>query len=322
MGTNRTIHEQELPKKARSMHQWIRLSLSLILLFSATLYIGRILQGESTNLQAAFESLSFQRIGAGLILATLTLACPTIYHVLVVERLSPARGFRRRIAAAYSLSQLVRYVPGKIFGVLFEVNYLRGAVNANVLVLSNLVQMVYQYAVSALFALLGMSVFFGGSAWFWCLSATAVAVVFFAHREAWGERTLLWLARRTPGLSSLITASVNRNHAPLASTIWLTMDWMFFIGVWYVIDLGTFNVTPYALLAACYAIASVLGTLAIVVPSGLLVREGFFIWLAHLIGFDPIALVTYAVLIRIWLTAGDLLTALLFGLLDRLRRPA
>jgi hypothetical protein len=293
--------------------------LSILLLAAATLYVGRVLQGQSADLRAAMATLSVTRLAIGLLLATFTLACPTLYHALVVERLTQIRGARGHIAAAYALSQLVRYVPGKVFGVLFEVNYLRGLVSANVLVVANTVQMLYQNAGTALFAVLIGAIFFSGSSWAWGLSAIAIVVMFLAHRQGWIESILLWIAHKVPGLRGRITASVNPGHTALASTLLLALEWLFFIAMWCTLDLGTSQLTPYVLLAACYAIASVLGALTIVMPSGLVVREGLFIWMAHMFGFEPAALVAYAALIRIWLTGADILTALVFGAIDRLR---
>jgi hypothetical protein len=308
---------QPAPRTAR---QWIRLGLSIVLLAAAALYIGRILHGQSADLHAAFATLSVTRIVIGFILATLTLACPTLYHVLAVERLAPTRGARGHIAAAYSLSQLVRYVPGKVFGVLFEVNYLRGAVSANALVLANTVQMFYQYASNVAGALSVAAVVFSGSQWFWTLVGIAAVAFFLAHRSGWCERTLVWMAHRIPGLRGTITASANPKHAALSTTLLLALEWVFFIGMWCAIDLGIPDLMPYVLLAACYAVASMLGGFAVVMPSGLVIREGLFVWMAHMLGFDPVALIAYAAIIRIWLTGGDILVALVFGVADRLRR--
>lgn len=308
------------PPATHTTSHWIRLGLSISLLAAAAIYIGGVLRGQSAELRMALATLSASSNVIGLGLAMLTLACPALYHALAVERLSPIRGTRVHIAAAYTLSQLVRYVPGKVFGVLFEVNYLRGKVNANVLVLANTVQMSYQYAVTVLFAALVAAVLFFQSPWLWSLTILAVIVVFLAHRHAWSEHALLWIARKIPGLHGTITASVNRRHGAHAATLALALEWVFFISMWYVIDLRTAQLTPYLLLAGCYAIAATLGSLAIVMPSGLVVREGVFIWLAHTLGFDPVALIAYAAVIRIWMTGGDILIALVFGGVNRLRR--
>jgi len=307
----------------RKLRRWIRLGLSVLMLAATAVYVGRLLHGQSDNLRMTLDTLSTGRILFGLALATLTLMCPAFYHALAVERLTPVRGARLHIAAAFAISQVVRYVPGKVFGVLFELNYLRGTVGGDALVFANASQTFYQYLVTVAGAIPLAAVLVGGSPWYWSLAAITAGGMILAHRLGWCEHLLIWMARRIPGLRKTLTASVDARHATFSAPLMQGLEWLFLIIMWYAIDLGTNNLTPYVLLATCYTVASVLGSLAILVPSGLFVREGAFVWLAHFSRsphFDPVALIVYAAIIRLWFTGADVLVAIILGVADRMRR--
>jgi len=281
-------------------------------LLAAAFYTVRLLHGQLHQFSSALSSVSPPRLAIGQLFSFLLLLCPLCYHILAVERVSGIRGERRKIASAYALSQIVRYVPGKVLGVLFELSYLRGTVRADALLVATTAQGIYQYACVAAIAIPLLLAWALGSQWPWLISLVAIVLIYFSHRLGWCERPLLWTTRNMSRAREATT--LEPWHAPIAATTFLAAEWIFFIGAWYVLDLGTPYVMPYVLLATCYAAAAALGAIAVFVPSGLVVRESIFLWMAHQLHFDSVTVLAYAAIFRIWLTAGDILVALAFGM--------
>jgi hypothetical protein len=63
------------------------------------------------------------------------------------------------------------------------------------------------------------------------------------------------------------------------------------------------------LLGGSYAAASFAANLAVLMPSGLFVREAFFLFVASRLGFDPATIIALGAVIRVILTLSDLLFA-------------
>jgi hypothetical protein len=137
----------------------------------------------------------------------------------------------------------------------------------------------------------------------------ALLVVELLHRNPLLERALVRLAvvasRGRFGTRALL-------DVPIAPSRWLatgilTAEWLVYFAAWAVLASGTLDLASALTLATWYAAASLLSILAIAVPAGLVVREAIFVSLGGMSAFPQATLVVLAALMRLAMTAGDVL---------------
>ncbi|MFL6592995.1 MAG: hypothetical protein ACJ8GK_09870 [Luteimonas sp.] len=252
------------------------------------------------------------------LLGTLSIALSTLYHARLVAELANHRGSRQKTALAYAIGQIVRYLPGKVLGLVFQASYLRGQIPAASITLAMLAQMALAYFCAGMVAAVILGVHALGAYWPCALLAPAAALVWCANRHAWVETTLQrvpYVGRRMLG----VALQPRSMRSATALTLLLLLNWLPFLAGWAWLLRSSHSLGEALVFAAAYLAASIASTAMIVVPSGLVVREAIFIWIGAQAGLPTSELLLYSVLARLALTAADLLNAVLFWALDRYR---
>ena len=280
-----------------------------VLLVLAIAYLGLALRSQWGEIGPALAARELWTLAAATALAITMVALKAAYHVYAFRRLGVLRTTSAlRIVSAYAGAQVARYLPGKVLGVVYESNRLP-EVPWQQVVAANVIQglQTMTYTVVVLLAIgvwlwsnvptAGISLVIGGSAAAWA-----------AHRWNLMEHAFNTLMRR------LRKARVDaRLHDPsprhsLRSTAILAAEWLAFFTTWALLmpesDAGLRDVL---LLGACYSAAALAASFAVLIPSGLVVREAIFLWCGTQLAVDATTLVILGLLSRIVLTLADVL---------------
>ena len=236
-----------------------------------------------------------------------TLGLSAVYHVLAVRRIQDHTVPGSKVALAYALGQVMRYIPGRIFGLVFQVRYLSGDIRAASIGLALLVQTAFDYAWAAFFLGAVLLALARGTSWPFALLLPAMGLVWLTHAHGWLERGFASprLLHRFLGEEQM--ALLQRPPHALWSTVVLILVWVPMLAGIAVALADSVGYLSALVIGSLYLVSAVLSLLVFVVPSGLVVREALFAWLGARYGFPPDMIVVLGLLLRLSLTASEVL---------------
>ncbi len=294
---------------------------SAILLAGGLLFMIRALRGQIAELASTAIAVPAWAYPALTLLATLTTLVTAALHAVVVasETMTPID--RARVRYAYAVSQLARYVPGKVFGVILETQMLAPSLSLRRVVSATLLQTLLIYAWASVVAIALLTALATGSARPVALAPTALALLWIAQRNRWLDRLKFVLKSRDSDSDGPLIATAQSRRCALESSMLLVLQWIPFFCIWIILVGPSQGIAAALWLGASYLLASMGGSLLVLVPSGLIVREAAFVWLGGLGPYDLTAsmLVAWAVIVRLALTLADLLTVPLLWAANRKR---
>lgn len=311
------LFPEENDTTTASWQRWLRrLVVAVLILMSAAYITGTMADRWQDLSVSAFSlgALNWITLCAGTIG---TLALSALYHVLLLRGIETHDVPATQIARAYVLGQIVRYIPGKIAGVAFQVGLLGGRVRAGSILLALLVQTVHDYAWAFAFC--------GVLAWA-LLSDSALPLLTFAPlilllRTLHYSRMIERIIANLPILRAhmLPLPTLESKHASASAAI-LFLTWVPMLAAMPFAFSPVLNTHDALLAGLLYSIAAVISLAIIVVPSGLVVREAIFVWLGGNAGIPADTLLFVAVAARISMTIAEVITALMVVLLEACRR--
>jgi uncharacterized membrane protein YbhN (UPF0104 family) len=281
---------------------WRRL-LGVLLALAALLYLGALVVDDADAFLAVLSGSSPSQILMALLAAIAMLLLKAWYHTLICERISGQTNLVGSVLPAYCAAQVVRYLPGKIWGLVYQANRLSERLHPGEVVTANAVQTLTTnlLAVGVIGSVLS-AVFLDAV---WPLFGIVLAVAFTEalHRNPVIERKLRGLierwARRLPAAPAAIPAW------PRTGTLLLCAEWVAYFAIWLALVGDQVPVLETIVLATWYAAASLLAIAVIVVPGGLAVREAIFVALASSTAVGAAALVALAAALRLLLTLAE-----------------
>lgn len=210
---------------------------------------------------------------------------------------------------AWLVSQLGKYLPGKVFLYAGRVwYYVREGRPAGPVTLAFSVELVGTFAASIVTVLLAIAAgsFVDVGAYRWAFFGGLVALLLALHPRVLSAAVLLVarLLRKQP-------FRVPLSYREVLSFIGLyVMAWGIFGVAFYFLVRSIYPIESNAVLAlaAAFSFASMVGMLAVVVPSGLGVREGLLV--VFLSGLMPVPVaILVALVARVWFTAVEVFAA-------------
>lgn len=255
-------------------------------------------------------ALSFPALFAGFLYMAI--------HWQVLLRLAGIETTLQRAIPSIGLSVFAKYIPGKVWVILGRAAYIserEGATKTATSTLSLQAQLISLWA-GLLLGALGLA--FTGN-WSQLGSGPAIAA--------------LWLVLSgiifTPYANRLATVAAKRLlnkelNLPVISLRkiahampYFMLNWLFWCLGFYLLSqaLTAQTVSPYSGLG--FALGGTLGILAIVVPGGIGVREGFLAWYLIALGVDKPTAVTISVASRLWFLIGEAFIFAVGVVLDR-----
>lgn len=225
----------------------------------------------------------------------------------------------------HAKGQIVRYLPGRFWGLLYQINLTRGQIPSAVVTRANIDLMVISLAGNMLIPA-AILCYFGAIPVWSCLAAAGTALVCLAILLKSNLFVILFKAilnnRYLPDkLSAFLYAltEIRLDKKLLVATpLMFIFSWLIYLPAWKTLSLAypglaTMN---YAVLCAWYSIAWLIGFAAAITPGGLGVREASFIALAQH-GMDSGLLAFIAVIARLWLILADIIFLLAITLVLR-----
>lgn len=307
--TPETFDESPSARSTRSMI-WIRLRriAAWALVFGALAFIYRSLAPEITLLRQEVRNINWWQVFAAMVAGVPLYVVKGCYHLNALDRLSGVRGSRRSGLPIFLQAQIVRYLPGKIWGVVYQSQRMARNHRTGDVVIANAWQMIITniLALGVISALLLAKHF---SPMALLLLIPVLLGVEWLHRkpiiESWGLR---WLGRLLPRFAPL-ASSRPLSPMPWKGTFLLCMEWGFYLLAFLVLLYGKADWTDILLLAAWYSAASILALVAFVVPAGIAVREAIFVGAPNMVGMDPASLILIAALVRIAFFGSEAIAA-------------
>ena len=256
------------------------------------------------------------RVGIAQLISTVLLAAAMFlvsayYNAHLLKRMGGLNVDTRDVFASYLQAQLVRYLPGKVWGLVYQARHLSKSIPSRNVILANLSQMLMTNL-----SALGVIASVLASAWWkspWPLLALFpwMMMIELMHRN---PRLEQWALIKT---SSLLPSRFNDCSAvSIKPSKWiatgiLIMEWLLYFAMILALLHGIAGPTDAMLLASWYAAASILALVAVIVPAGIAVREAIFVSAAPLLPVDSASLVGIAALLRICSVFAEILAALL-----------
>lgn len=294
----------------RSIHArwpWLRTALGAILLLGGLLFVARALRGQFADLTAAAIAIPGWAYPVLTLLATITVLITAALHAVVVAGTTSAPVDPARVRYAYAASQVARYVPGKVFGVILETQMLAPAMNLRQVVAATLIQTLLIYAWAGIVSISVLGALAVGLMWPIALAPPCLAMLWLAQRNRWPERLRAALKSRVDSSATpVISTDFSRRNA-WKGTLLLLVQWLPFFIIWLLLAGSTHGIAAAFWLGASYLLASIGGSLLVLIPSGLVVREAAFVWLGALYGLPAPSLMAWAVVVRLALTLADVL---------------
>lgn len=280
--------------------------LSFIALPVAIGFLAWALRDTGPELRAALARIDAVSLALAALASVAMLLFKARYHIDVCERITGRRGLAARIVPAYFVAQVVRYLPGKIWGVVYQADRLAHDLGGGAVIATNVYQMIATNLASlgVIAAVLGAA--WSGASWPLLGIPLTLLAIEGLHRSRVTETALFARLARI-GAGELPSAGSSPPRLAGRGTLWLTLDWLAYLAVFLVLAPAGFGLTDSLLVACLYAGASLLAILAVAVPAGLAVREALFLSLGSGAGADLVELASLALLVRLVFTLAELI---------------
>lgn len=282
--------------------------LTWMLVLGSIAYLTHMLRPELEELRASIVQVRWWQVLLAAIVAAPMYLLKGIYHLSLLDRLSGEKTSVRQALPVYLQAQLVRYLPGKIWGILYQTHRMTTTHKAADVVIAN----VWQMGTTNLFALgVVITVLLAlRDSLLWLMLLLPVAVgIEWLHRhpflESWGLRQL---HRRLPRLLPALPTP-NLPPMPIKGSLILGAEWVFYFLAFLVLLQGQAELRDALASAAWYGGASLIALAAFVVPAGLAVREAIFVGSPAVVGLDAASLAITAALARVSFFLAEVLVA-------------
>lgn len=275
----------------------------------ATAYVGYVTWAQREAVSQALTSISAAWLASAIAAFMAMTASKAAYHQLLVAHLhASAARHPKAVMSSFLVGQLLRYLPGKIWGLAYQAGRLREVCPPSTVVIANGVQMAMSILVTSLLVATLLA-FQLGVDLAWMLPPALMAIVIAAHRHTHVLGRAMSRLSRNP-----MPTERAHGEAPLRfamfGTVLLAIDWMFFVAGFMALGNGMVRLVDALPLAVTYAGASVMAMAAVAVPAGFGVREALFVSTADLSGFSAGSLVVWGVVARIAMTVADAIAGL------------
>lgn len=294
-----------------------RTLISATLILTATIWIFLTIWHNIGQIISSFASLELGYVAVSFIPAIIAVFITAYVYFLILSKITTGLPPVQDVMTAFLTSQVVRYLPGKIWGVYYQMHALSGLtpmrhtlkaaiehyllVNLNSIAVALSVLTYYRKGVAA-----GVEVFI-----------ISVIVIFLILRISLLQRVSSEIGRLTATDNEPFAQ--NRNDARIEMRILglLQAEWICYFMACIFILPGYFGVNNAIIIATSYAVAWLIGALAVVLPAGLFVREASFIWITGLFGFNPADMLIFGIVARTLFTLAEIISAALSMLLMR-----
>lgn len=247
---------------------------------------------------------------AWLIIATflvaLSLAANIELFYIFINSKSGADYPFRLVARLSVTGQLLRYLPGRLWGLVYQISTARQLIPAVQITRANIDFMVFALFGNSIIAVLLIG---NHKAWDnWLLIALGISGIFFLGGLFLGGANWLirvfasYLPNRWRQLISNLTETQPNLYQMILIFAVFISSWILYLAGWNLLGLvfHDFSSVDFTLLCAFYTVASIIGIISALTPAGLGVREAVFFFLA-MNSTTPEVIAFFAIFGRVWL---------------------
>jgi hypothetical protein len=207
-------------------------------------------------------------IGAA-VLVTASLFCKALLNLYLLKTLMHTPLADSTLLHSYAESQIVKYLPGRIWGILFQASSLRNNIRRSDVWIVNIFQMLALNA-TALVVLMVAVMFvdaLGATLKWLVVGGGLLLFVILYFNLGRGFRLLKVEEATVKKYAGLIDgALVGR------AVIVVALDWAFYIGMWLALAHEKLSVFETLITAVSYTTAAIVGWLRVFLPNGLIAR--------------------------------------------------
>ncbi|MBB6522706.1 hypothetical protein [Pseudoteredinibacter isoporae] len=282
----------------------------LLLVLLSMWYMSTALEGGLLAFKQYVGSLSVVNVSLALLLSMLMCQIKAEVNIELLGNSNEKDSSHSQLSLAYSLAQIIRYLPGKVLGVLTQSFYLTGKASSVAIWRANVLQFLLTNANSLPVLLFIFLCFWdGGLLYFLIPILGSVTFFYLVH-----SNLMVSILKKVPMFRkwAIKASSIVDLSGVGAKKIWLLLniEWLLFFAA-FVFLIGVDSWQKAIALSALYSSASILAALVVIAPSGLFAREALFLWLGTIAGLDATELLSLGIVTRIFFTLCDLL---FFGL--------
>ncbi|MES2607020.1 MAG: lysylphosphatidylglycerol synthase domain-containing protein, partial [Pseudomonadota bacterium] len=234
---------------------------------------------------------------------------------------SPARDSRRKLIASFLLSQIGKYVPGRIWGVVLQKALLSADLPIHSVILTNLELAALSLALTGGSAVAFMAWFFLGIAW-GCVAFVIVGIALYLvlALKLPGRASVL-LHRLLPGPSRLPAGALQEKPDYTPSLVGLVLYGVGYCTGWLCLMLAgdSANLDESLRLTALLSLSYVIGVISLL-PAGVGSREVALLVIGEWFGLETSSLASVAIVTRLALLVVEFAAALLGAAMLPFRR--
>ena len=199
--------------------------------------------------------------------------------------------------------QIAKYVPGKIWSIVFQKSFLENAGSTGAILFSNIDLLIISITINATIALclISLNISFFLLVLTYTLGVIVCLIVSKSRYMYTVARFILTRFSRLERNPPLRQDTLGNMFIVLA----YCAIWVFYLTAWFLVLSASFglSIREASVYIAFLGLSWIVGVLAVFVPAGLGVREGVFIALARYTGIDASleTLAAIAVITRLWL---------------------
>ncbi|QMU62515.1 MAG: hypothetical protein GKR92_12735 [Gammaproteobacteria bacterium] len=291
----------------------------IILLFIAILFLGKVGIDNYIDIKNEVAFLNKTHLFLSLVFCLLMLLSKALFHLMLVSDFVSIEKRYNLILSSYAQSQIIRYLPGKVLGIIFQGEKLDTIVSRKVVWVVNVWQMLVTN-INGIGVIIFIILYFHYDLKFLAVLALATCiVVFILFRFNFLNQLVCFVNKiKYINLSNMVFIDRSSISVSLFKTLLLQLDWVFYFIFWYFLLPVDISISDSLILGSVYASAALVGLLVLVVPSGWFVREASFIWFGLTLGYSEELLFLLSILARLATILGDIVSALLLGLMAKL----
>lgn len=292
--------------------------LSRCIIFAGIAWVAYIFTSELDALRSNFEVKSvpwlMYTFGAGILALLLTVP---IFRTLLCFYSGRPVGYIYSAKLLF-VAQILRHLPGRVWGVVYLVNETKSNINPVAMVRANIDFMLLSMLFSLLTSVLLVVGVLISPTIAVVLTVSGIAVTAVALRLDWIGKLILLAFKFAPVRTARYARAI-KPHQPLSwdsigvLIVLFVLVWCIYLSIWWALT-ETFDALVDIniwLLCASYMIAWVGGYLVMITPGGLGVREAGFVALASTLTSIP-NLTFLALFIRVWQVLIELVLFLTF----------
>lgn len=275
-------------------------------MLSAIGWIALTLWDSIGQLPTSLGALRLDHIAIAGIPAMLSVYITAHIYFLVLSGIVPQTLSFHSVALPFFAAQVVRYLPGKVWGIIYIAQATAGWIPSRYTVRANIVQFTLMTFNSIVVATSVYAYYRKGILPALVTYAVLLLIVYGISITDLLQRAASLILRAHEYQRS----NSNRVKNLLLLTL-LQAEWLVYLTACKLILPGHISFGDSVIIATIYAVAWLAGALAIILPGGLFVREGSFLWLSGLLGYNAADMFLFSIFARILFTLCDVVCAVI-----------